>query len=277
MLELPLSLYPSLDRIVNRVPLLHTLSLRAKSSCLTRIEEFDAFRNAPRLKKLALWGNWSSVRNLHFPWEQMSSYADEDGSATNPHNLLSMSNVVNLTYRPKRAGFIHFKGELKRLRSIRILSGLHTGAFLDNVVMPSLEEITLDDMCLRYDIKTIADILESLVTRSRCSIRVLNIDNVAFGDTPYVMRLFRCMPDLSSLNIRHWASRELSKLFCELKQDQGVLPKLRSISLQSNLTTAVGDLVDMVEARWHGEMDSLQSVACPSSLERSGVDLFFDN
>ncbi|KAF9017215.1 hypothetical protein BDZ89DRAFT_1074963 [Hymenopellis radicata] len=292
MLELPLHLYPSLDRIHGRLPLLHAVSLRAKQSTSPHVGEILAFADAPRLEKLALWGTWTTVQRVTLPWHQLTSYADEDGSATCPQILLAMSNLVDLTYRPRKIDVLpcHVQ-RLENLTRLRILSGYHLSTFLDYVTLPSLQELTLDDMTLRYEIKSVAGILEDLIGRSRCFVQVLNIDNLAYGDTLHLLRLFRCMPELTSLCIRHYASRELSKLFRTLR-GSAVLPKLKMLSLHSDLTAAVIDVVDMVESRWEGEggVERLQSVECPRypvydsftmsrlrALAKQGLDVCFSN
>ncbi|KAF8886650.1 hypothetical protein CPB85DRAFT_1336261 [Mucidula mucida] len=292
MLELPLHLYPSLDRIHGRLPLLHAASLRAKGSTSPHVGNILAFADAPRLEKLALWGNWTTVQRVILPWNQLTSYADEDGSATCPQNLLAMSNLVHLTYRARKIDVFPCQVQrLENLTTLRILSGYHLSTFFDHVTLPSLQELTLVDMTLRYEVKAVAGVLEDLIGRSRCSVQVLNIDNLAFGDTPHLLRLFWCMPELTALCIRHYAARELSKLFRTLRGST-VLPKLTMISLHSDLTAAVIDVVDMVESRWKGEggVQRLKSVECPrypvydsftllrlTDLAKEGLDVCFSS
>ncbi|KIY70420.1 hypothetical protein CYLTODRAFT_488096, partial [Cylindrobasidium torrendii FP15055 ss-10] len=248
-LEIPLSLLPSLNRIHGRVGILHSVSLRATGG-MSAITDIAAFDDAPRLEKISILGNWSSVKHIALPWSTLTSYADETGTATDPCDLASAARLEHLTFRP-----LHPIPEaiyLPSLKSLRVLSGACLEDFMENLSAPALEELFLDDMCLRYDLERVAPSLESLLTRSNAHIRTLRVDYLACGDAAHLMQLFRCMPELHTLEMRYWAPEELGELCRQLKQPCDVLAELETISLGSDMSGSVRDLVDLVESRWEG-------------------------
>ncbi|KAG7448340.1 uncharacterized protein BT62DRAFT_765953 [Guyanagaster necrorhizus] len=263
--DMPLSLYRIFTPIHNRLSLLHSLSLKDTTTFQKDMRpDLNPFQFAPRLQKLTLCRRWNLVQDS-FPWHQLTYFSDEGGCTTLPNVLFSMSRLEELVYRPTAKDIlitpeVHV---LPQLRKIRILSGYHLNAFLDSVSMPSVQEITLDDMCLRYETKCVTQVLQNLLVRSRACLKTLSIDHLAYGDASYLLCLFRCTPRLTSLSIRYWSSQELSKLCRALSEDSSVLPDLQTISLQSDLTTTVYDVVDMIRRRWRptsGNDKRLQSV-----------------
>ncbi|PBK93242.1 hypothetical protein ARMGADRAFT_154256 [Armillaria gallica] len=265
--DMPSCLYQPLTPIHNRLPLLHSLSLKDTTTLQNESirSDLSLFQFAPRLQELTLCGSWN-VSQDSFPWHQLIYFCDEGGQCTPPLDmLLSMSRLEELVYRPA-AKYILTTSEvyvLPQLKRVRILSGYHLNAFLDSVSTPSVQEITLDDMCLRYETKSVTQILQNLLTRSRTCLMTLNIDYLASGDASHLLRLFQCTPHLTTLGVRYWSSPELSKLCRALAEDCSILPELQTLSLQSDLTTAVYDVVDMIGCRWRpmsGNYKQLQSV-----------------
>ncbi|KAK0482641.1 hypothetical protein IW261DRAFT_1045681 [Armillaria novae-zelandiae] len=263
--DMPSCLYQSLTPIHNHLPLLHSLSLKDTTALQNESIRTDlsSFQFAPRLQELTLCGSWNLIQDS-FPWHQLTYFCDEGGRCTPPLNiLLSMSRLEELIYRPT-AKYILTTTEtyvLPQLKRIRILSGYHLNVFLDSVSTPSVQEITLDDMCFRYETKCVTQILQNLLTRSRTCLMTLNIDYLAPGDASHLLRLFQCTPHLTTLGIQYWSSPELSKLCRALAEDCSILPDLQTLRLQSDLTTAVYDVVDMIECRWSpGNDKRLQSV-----------------
>ncbi|KAK0463562.1 uncharacterized protein EV420DRAFT_1760847 [Desarmillaria tabescens] len=265
--DMPLSLYRFLTPIHNRLPLLHSLSLKDTSPFQNDgvLTDLNLFQFAPRLQKLTLCGFWNTMQDS-FPWHQLTFFCDESVQCTTPPDILfSMSHLEELIYRPTAKSIlttpeVHVLPQLKR---IRVLSGYHLNAFLDSVSTPSVQEITLDDMCFRYETKCVTKILQNLLMRSRACLKMLNIDHLAYGDASHLLHLFQCTPHLTTLNIRYWSSPELSKLCRGLVEDRGILPDLQTLSLQSDLTTAVYDVVDLIRYRWRpmsGNGKQLQSV-----------------
>ncbi|KAK0196518.1 hypothetical protein F5146DRAFT_6029 [Armillaria mellea] len=267
--DMPSCLYQSLTPIHNRLPLLQSLSLKDTTALQNESIRTDlsSFQFAPRLQELTLCGSWNVIQDS-FPWHQLTYFCDECGRCTPPLDILfSMSRLEELIFRPT-AKYILTTSEvyvLPQLKRIRILSGYHLNAFLDSVSTPFVQEITLDDMCFRYDAKSVTQILQSLLTRSRACLMTLNVDYLAPGDASHLLCLFQCTPHLKTLSIRYWSSPELSKLCRTLAEDCSILPDLQTLSLRSDLTTAVYDVVDMIGCRWSpGNNKQLQSVKLSS-------------
>ncbi|KAK0211254.1 hypothetical protein DFS33DRAFT_362440 [Desarmillaria ectypa] len=252
-LDMPLSLYRFLTPIYKRLPLLHSLSLKDTSAFQNDIigTDLNPFQFAPRLQRLALGGFWNATQDS-FPWHQLSFFCDEGGQCTTLPDIFSMSHLEELIYRPTAKNILttHEVHVLPQLKRIRILSGCHLNAFLDNVSTPSVQEITLDDMCFRYETKCVTKILQNLLMRSKACLKTLNIDHLAYDDASHLLRLFQSTPHLTGLNIRYWSSTELSRLCRGLAEDCSILPDLQTLSLQSDLTTAVYDVVYMIGCRW---------------------------
>ncbi|KAJ7463377.1 hypothetical protein FB451DRAFT_465197 [Mycena latifolia] len=238
-------LYLPIDSLCAPYSSLQTLKLDIHrwdhdATCIT------AFLNAPRLQNVRL----SNLKLAHIslPWGQLTNLDLWGQSLEECLDILAQTpNLESLTLSliwSEQPALIPLT--FPHLRTLSLMPDPDLTLF-NFLTLPALERLELSEISQQG-----AAAVESLITRSRCSLRALALSQTMF--TP-AYECFWTLESLAEVSLRfaEWHKDDFSHLFETLTENRAILPGLETLNIDQCVHDVdVHDLATMLSARSRG-------------------------
>ncbi|KAJ7448353.1 hypothetical protein FB451DRAFT_764666 [Mycena latifolia] len=226
-------------------------SLKTLKLDITRWPDDDhsciaAFFNAPQLREVRLPA--LTLARISLPWAQLTSLELWGQSLGECFKILAQTqNLESLSLSPRMAGHLMpVPLTLPLLRTLSLMPDPDLELF-DLFTLPALERLELYEVSLEG-----AAAVESLITRSRCSLRALALSQTTLTEA---YECFWNLESLAEVSLRfvEWSTDDFSTFLAWLTDNQPILPSLETLNIDKCLHDIdVRDLAAMLSARSRG-------------------------
>jgi len=245
-----------LQPVRDNLPILDTLHI-THPTVAEHHRSFDMFENAPSLHEVHLI--YVYVAEVTLPWHQITTFRGDRLYVDECLKVLwHCPQMKNCHFSPIIGDYelerAHLWPEALTHKSLEWLDITRTDAaiidsLLDLCTLPALRRLRIGCNRLRAESATVS--ITPAIRRSACILENLSMEQ-AFLSEEEAMTCLQDIPSLVTLQISIQSPKKISAkfLYALSSTDKPLLPNLRSLRLEGNLSFNVEELTEMLVCRW---------------------------